>query len=101
MACEPSHRHSFAKSRQKGSKMMRFSFATMLTRLRKFYGRLMTHNSRLDYCPCLMEGWQHKAAFVIQFRPDTDIEAGRFEGRVEHIAPTKATRFLSHRWRHW
>jgi hypothetical protein len=40
-----------------------------------------------------MEGWQHKAAFVIQFRPETDIEAGRFEGRVEHIASTKATRF--------
>jgi len=42
-----------------------------------------------------MEGWQHKAAFVIQFRPETDTEAGRFEGRVEHIASTKATRFRS------
>jgi hypothetical protein len=43
----------------------------------------------------MMEGWQYKAAFVIQFRPETDIEAGRFEGRIEHVASTKATRFLS------
>jgi len=42
-----------------------------------------------------MEGWQHKAAFVIQFQPETDIEAGRFVGRVEHIASTRATRFHS------
>jgi hypothetical protein len=42
-----------------------------------------------------MEGRQYKAAFVIQFRPATDIEAGRFEGRVEHIASSKATRFHS------
>jgi hypothetical protein len=37
--------------------------------------------------------WQYRAAFVIQFRPETDIEAGRFEGRVEHIASYKATQF--------
>jgi len=43
----------------------------------------------------LMEGWQYKAAFVIQFRPETDIEAGRFEGRVEHVVSCKATRFHS------
>ena len=55
----------------------------------------MTYNARSDYCPFLMEGWQYKAAFVIQFRPETDIEAGRFEGRVEHIASYKATRFHS------
>jgi len=42
-----------------------------------------------------MNGWQHKAAFVVQFRPETDIDAGRFEGRVEHVASTKATRFHS------
>ena len=40
-----------------------------------------------------MEGWQYKAAFVIQFQSETDIEAGRFEGRVEHVASTKAMRF--------
>ena len=55
----------------------------------------MTYNPRSDYSPLLMEGWQYKAAFVIQFRPETDVEAGRFEGRVEHIASTKATRFHS------
>lgn len=42
-----------------------------------------------------MEGWQQKLAFVIQFRPETDIESGRFEGKVEHIASFKATRFHS------
>ena len=47
------------------------------------------------YYPFMMEGWQYKAAFVIQFRPETDIEAGRFEGRVEHVATYKATRFHS------
>jgi hypothetical protein len=55
----------------------------------------MTFDTRSDYCPLLMEGWQHKAAFVIQFRRETDIEAGRFEGRVEHVASYKATRFHS------
>jgi hypothetical protein len=42
-----------------------------------------------------MEGWQYKAAFVIQFRLETDIGAGRFEGRVEHMASSKASRFHS------
>jgi len=42
-----------------------------------------------------MEGWQYKAAFVIQLRPETDIGAGRFEGRVEHMASSKASRFHS------
>jgi hypothetical protein len=35
------------------------------------------------------------AAFVIQFRPETRIEAGRFEGRVEHVASCRAARFHS------
>lgn len=55
----------------------------------------MTYSTRLEYCLLMMEGWQQKAAFVIQFRPDSDIEAGRFEGRVEHVASYKATRFHS------
>jgi hypothetical protein len=42
-----------------------------------------------------MEGWQAKAAFVIQFRESTDVEAGRLEGKVEHIASCKAARFHS------
>jgi hypothetical protein len=40
-------------------------------------------------------GWQQMAAFVIQFRPETDIAAGRFEGRVEHVASNQALRFHS------
>jgi hypothetical protein len=55
----------------------------------------MTYNATKDYCPLLMEGWQDKAAFVIQFRPETDVEARRFEGRIEHIASYKAMRFHS------
>ena len=42
-----------------------------------------------------MSGWQHKAAFVVQFRPETNIDAGRFEGRVEHVATHRAIRFHS------
>lgn len=42
-----------------------------------------------------MDQWQYQAAFVIQFRPETDIESGRFEGKVEHVASCKATRFHS------
>src|SRR5262245_9857835 len=89
----PSHRHSLVKSRQKGSKtMMCFSFATGITEiLRQVYDFHWT----LRYCRLLMEGLQHKAAFVIQFRQETAIETGRFEGRVEHIASTKAKRFHS------
>src|SRR5690349_9957421 len=29
IACDPRHRHSFARSRQKGSKVMNFSFPTL------------------------------------------------------------------------
>ena len=55
----------------------------------------MTRCVQSDYCPLLMDGWQYKAAFVIQFRRETNVEAGRFEGRVEHIASYKAARFHS------
>ena len=47
------------------------------------------------YCLLLMSGWQHRAAFVVQFRPETNIDAGRFEGRVEHVATNRAIRFHS------
>jgi len=43
----------------------------------------------------LMDDWQYKAAFVIQFRSETNIETGPFEGRVEHVASCQATRFHS------
>lgn len=55
----------------------------------------MTYNMRSQYYPLIMKGWQYNAAFVVQFRPETDIEAGRFEGKVEHIVSYKATRFHS------
>lgn len=42
-----------------------------------------------------MKEWQYKAAFVVQFRPETEIESGRLEGRVEHVASSKAARFYS------
>ena len=42
-----------------------------------------------------MEGWQLKAAFVIQFRESTDVQAGRVEGKIEHIASYRAARFHS------
>jgi hypothetical protein len=42
-----------------------------------------------------MDSWQQKAAFVVQFRPETDIPAGRFEGRIEHIASYREARFHS------
>jgi hypothetical protein len=55
----------------------------------------MTYNIGSDYYPLSMERWQYRAAFVIQFRPETDIEAGRFEGRVEHVVSYEAIRFHS------
>jgi hypothetical protein len=42
-----------------------------------------------------MKGWQHTSAFVIQFLPQTDVEAECFEGRVEHIASSATTHFHS------
>ena len=42
-----------------------------------------------------MEGWQTKAAFVVQFREDPDIASGRLEGKVEHIASYETLRFHS------
>lgn len=45
------------------------------------------------HCRALMEGWQYKAAFVIQFRADTNIEAGQIAGRVEHVASCRSMRF--------
>jgi hypothetical protein len=42
-----------------------------------------------------MEGWQSKAAFVIQFRETTDIAAGRVEGKIEHISSYQSVRFQS------
>ena len=42
-----------------------------------------------------MSCWQSNAAFVVQFREDTDFTAGKIEGKVEHIASYTAARFQS------
>ena len=34
-------------------------------------------------------------AFVVQFREETDVEQGRFVGRVEHVVTGQATQFAS------
>jgi hypothetical protein len=34
-------------------------------------------------------------AFVVQFGPDTQLDAGPVEGRVEHLLSRQATRFQS------
>ena len=34
-------------------------------------------------------------AFVVQFRAETDVERGRFVGRVEHVVSGQATHFDS------
>lgn len=38
---------------------------------------------------------QYQCAFVIQFRTETDLAAGRCAGRVEHVATYEATHFHS------
>lgn len=43
----------------------------------------------------MMNGWQHTDAFVIQFQAETDVRAGRFEGRVEHVASSRSAHFHS------
>ena len=55
----------------------------------------MTQPPGAHYCRSTMQGWQSKAAFVVQFRETTDIQAGRVEGKVEHIASYQAVRFHS------
>jgi hypothetical protein len=55
----------------------------------------MTYGTRPEYSPLMMKGWQYSGAFVIQFRPESDIRAGRFEGKVEHMTSHKAARFHS------
>jgi hypothetical protein len=40
-----------------------------------------------------MNGLHYKTAFVIRFDPNTDIESRRIEGKVEHVASYKTTRF--------
>ena len=43
----------------------------------------------------MISGWQHKGSFVIKFRPETNPDAGRFHGRIEHVATSRIARFES------
>jgi hypothetical protein len=40
--------------------------------------------------------WHYRNAFLIQFRPETDIAGGHLQGRVEHVASYEATHFDSY-----
>jgi len=42
-----------------------------------------------------MVGFQQAGAFVVQFRPSTDFDSRRVEGRVEHIASGMTAYFTS------
>jgi len=53
----------------------------------------MTQDARRIYNLPLMTGSQYKLAFVIQLRPETNVEANRFAGKVEHISSHEAKRF--------
>ena len=39
--------------------------------------------------------WPHTGAFVLQLGPNTDLAAGRLDGRVEHVATMRSARFHS------
>lgn len=43
----------------------------------------------------MMKGWQHTGAFVIWLRAGAEVEAGRFDGRVEHVASNQTADFHS------
>src|SRR5690349_14835939 len=83
-----------SESRQKGPKCVR-----LLPKLTRYVTKTLWKDydfeHRLDYCAAQMDSWQQKAAFVIQFRPETDVSAGQFAGRIEHIASYREGRFHS------
>jgi hypothetical protein len=37
--------------------------------------------------------WPHTSAFVLQFPAGTDLEAGPFAGRIEHVASGRTAHF--------
>lgn len=55
----------------------------------------MTGEEDERYCLLLMERWQSRAAFVVQFRDGSDVEARKLEGRIEHIASYRSAKFES------
>ena len=55
----------------------------------------MTSHFERGYFPSVLNRWQHTNAFVIQFRPATNLAAGQCVGRAEHVATSRATHFGS------
>jgi hypothetical protein len=47
------------------------------------------------YPSVMRNSGHHTRAFVLQLDPGIDPGAGRFEGRVEHVATGRAARFAS------
>jgi len=43
----------------------------------------------------MTSGWQHKGSFVIKFKSETDPDAERFQGRIEHVATSRIAQFES------
>lgn len=43
----------------------------------------------------MMNGWQHRGSFVIKFPADSDVDSGRFSGRIEHVGSGQTARFDS------
>lgn len=56
---------------------------------------IMTPPGGCHYRSGVSSDWPHTGAFVLQFDPATDFEAGRMGGRVEHVASTRSARFRS------
>jgi hypothetical protein len=55
----------------------------------------MTQPSIVAYSPPMMNGWQYRGSFVIKFREDTDVDSGRFSGRIEHVGSGQTAHFDS------
>ena len=50
---------------------------------------------RRSYPPPMINGWQQNGSFVLKFKPDTDVNAGRIRGHIEHLASGKVIGFNS------
>ncbi|HEX6730155.1 MAG TPA: hypothetical protein VF074_09100, partial [Pyrinomonadaceae bacterium] len=42
-----------------------------------------------------MSGWDHKGSFVLRFKQETNADAGRLYGRIDHVASNRSVRFDS------
>lgn len=53
----------------------------------------MTCLHQTGYSAPAMNRLHYKSAFVIRFDPNADIESGKIEGNVEHVASYQTQRF--------